>query len=357
MKAKAAVFALFLGCMQCFSQPITLGNSNMPGNNDTLRFTNVSLTTLGQYQAGGANASWNFSGVTSTSEGLRRFKSALSTPYAFFFLSPNEYGELVADTIDLGPVRITKYYNFYKKQSTPVNAFVADGAGLTLSMVPLPAYFSDKDELYVFPLTYNNYDSTTFRFSTLTTTAIPVRYSKAGYRVTKADGWGTVTTPYGTENCLRLVTTQYSMDTIRITGFGFPVSIGIPNNVRSYQWMTLNSKIPYMEVTGNLVNGNFTVTQARYRGYDRSKIISTALEGFDVSALEMYPNPVKDQMFLVSRAPGTYSVFSQSGQLLLEGVLGTGLNGVDVGTLAAGLYVCRITSGDQSVHLKFVRTQ
>src|SRR4051812_23845891 len=84
------------------AQPITLGNGNMPGSGDTLRYTNVMPNSLPSYQQGGANVTWDFSNVTSTSEGVRSFKSALQTPYFFFFFGGQEYGELVSQSINLG---------------------------------------------------------------------------------------------------------------------------------------------------------------------------------------------------------------------------------------------------------------
>src|SRR5688500_14174823 len=115
---------------------------------------------------------------------------------------------------------------------------------MTFNNFRFPSYYSGRDELYNFPMTSPTYDNTTFRFSSTTTTIITVSYSKTGYRVTKVDGWGIISTPNGTASCLRLITTQYSQDTIK-TGF-FPV--GIPNVQRSYQWLTTTSKIPYFEV-------------------------------------------------------------------------------------------------------------
>ncbi len=346
--------------------PITLGNTNMPGNGDTLRLTNVQLSSLGNYTQTGTNFNWNFSNVVSTTEDIREFKSAVNTPYFLYFLSSGEYGEKIADTLvgGTGTLSITKYYDFYKKQTTPVNAFIADGAGMTISNIPVPSYYSDKDELYVFPMSYPKYDSTTFKFSTLSTTLIPIRYSKAGYRVTVVDGWGTVTTPYGTQNCLRLITTQYSKDTTVITlpiaNFP-PIKIGIDNFVRSYQWMTLTSKIPYMEVTGNLVGGNFTLTQARYRGYNKGEPLATGLTGLPGgdSDVLIYPNPVKEKLGLSKYLAGAQEIeiFSSNGQLVLKRVLNSqnGSELLDVSGLEAGVYFLKMTTEGEQRHLKFVK--
>jgi hypothetical protein len=316
--------------------PITLGNTNMPGNGDTLRYTEVQVTSAGNYTATGTNYNWDFSAVVPLNEGVRSFKSAASTPYFFLFMGASEFGEKIDDTLGAGPLVITNYYNFYRKTITPSNAFVADGVGLTFSSVPVPSYYTDKDELYIFPLTYPQYDSSTFRFSTPNSTLIPIRYSKAGYRVTKVDGWGTVTTPYGTENCLRLVTTQYSRDTIRNNIIPFP--IGFPNYVRSYQWLTLNSKIPYFEVSGNLTGNNFTPSQARYRGSVHGKIDDTGINEWQgAPSLAIYPNPATDLVFISSAPVKSVTIYDLTGRLVTQLLPETGV--IDVSSLEPGTYI------------------
>jgi len=334
--------------------PITLGNSNMPGTGDTLRYTNFAVNTAGNYTQTGTNFSWNFSTVSSTTEGLRNFKSALQTPYAILFFGLNEYGEKISDTIGAGPLTLTNYYNFYKKQTSPA-AFIADGVGMTFSSVPIPSYYSDKDELYMFPMSYPKYDSTTFKFTTTTGGIIPISYSKVGYRVTTVDGWGSVTTPYGTENCLRLISTQYAMDSIKNTII--PIPLGFPNYQRSYQWLTLNSKIPYVEITGNLVGTTFTPTQARYRGYNK-ETIPTGLKQENLSKVLIYPNPVKDKLHIQSSLnTDTYEVFSCDGKLVtvMKSDFSSGQKQVDVSGLEAGIYLLKITSDQNESYLKFVK--
>jgi len=95
------------------AQAISLSNSNMPGSGDTLRYTNVSTNSLPAYQATGANYTWDFTTVASTSEGLRTFKSSSQTPYFFYFFGSQEYGELISSSINLGVITLNVYYNFY----------------------------------------------------------------------------------------------------------------------------------------------------------------------------------------------------------------------------------------------------
>ena len=348
---------IFFSTLAGFAQsPITLSNSNMPSSGDTLRFTSVDPTSIGNYTQTGTNFSWNFSSVTTTTEGVRSFKSAIQTPYALFFFSFSGFAEKLPDVNIGGGFGFTDYYNFYKKQTSPVQAFIADGVGLTFSSVPLPSYYSDKDELYVFPMTYPKYDSTTFRFSTLSTALIPIIYSKTGYRVTQVDGWGTVQTPFGTENCLRLISTQYSKDSIKNTII--PIPIGFANTTRSYQWMTATSKIPYFEVTGNVVGSNFIPTSARFRGFKQKETNFVGISSEEAISIIVYPNPVKDVIKLSAAAEVVSSeILDLSGKVVLK--LQSATAGqeqvIDVSSLAPGIYSIRIQAAAQQYQMRFAK--
>lgn len=354
--------ALFLGLASGLSaqSPITLSNANMPGNNDTLRYTNANPASVGNYTQTGTNYNWNFSSLVSLSEGVRSFKNAWQTPYAFYFLALNEYGEKIADTLGAGPLTITNYYNFYRKQSAPVNAFVADGVGMTFSSVPVPSYYSDKDELYKFPMTYPQYDSTTFKFSTISNSLLPITYSKAGYRVTKVDGWGKVISPYDTVNCLRLVTTQYANDTIKTNIGPITIPFGFPNYQRSYQWLDQSSKIPFVEVSGSLINNVFTVTSVRYRGYKRTVMPNpvSLTEQSEPANFSCYPNPVGDRLFIHAAAGQNeilYEVLDLQSRLVLKDRISKADfdQGILVSSLAPGLYTIRLTG--TAIHHHFMK--
>jgi hypothetical protein len=223
--------------------------------------------------------------------------------------------------------------------------------------VPVPSYYSDKDELYNFPMTYPKYDSTTFKFTTTTGGFIPISYSKVGYRVTVVDGWGTVTTPYGTENCLRLITTQYAVDSIKNTIV--PIPLGFPNYQRSYQWLTLSSKIPYLEITGSLIGNNFTPTLARYRGYAKeiNTVGLTELKNKDV--LSLYPNPAKDILYLSGNVKklDVYEVYDLSGKQILtaKSRLLNKETFIDLTSLDKGIYLLKTDQDGEINYLKFIK--
>lgn len=356
-------FLLFLingWCLSIIAQaPIILGNANMPGNGDTLRYTVFQVGSAGNYTQTGVNFTWDFSQVISITEGVRSFKNGLQTPYTFFF-GLTGYGEKIMDSLPIGPLVVKDYYNFYKKQTTPTAAFIADGLGMTFNGIPIPNYYSDKDELYVFPLTYPQHDSTTFKFSSSVAGIIPVNYSKEGYRITTVDGWGTVITPYGSESCLRLVTTQYANDSIKNSLL--PIPVGFQNYQRSYQWLTLNSKIPYLEITGTLTGDNFIPAQARYRGYKPQVVVDPVgiTEEHAASFIKIYPNPSKEELNFVGEMThqSSYEIYGLDGKLqkALQPVSGNaGGVTLSISHLEPGIYFIKAKHNKEEKLYKFIK--
>lgn len=344
--------------------PLTLNNTNMPNNTDTLRYTNAQLSSLSNYTATGLNFNWNFSSLVPLSQGLREFKSPLATPYAIFFLSFTGSAEKVADTLVSIPliVSLTNYYLFYRKSNSNPNAYLADGAGLSVAGIPLPSYYSDKDELYNFPMTYPKYDSTTFRFSTPNSTLTPFVYSSNGTRATRVDGWGTITTPFGTAPCLRLVSNVYAKDSIK-TAF-FPIAF--TNNTRSYQWLTnvpvngKNIRIPMLEVSGSVFNGSFTPTQVRYR--DNFLTTLPLNNETHLNTVAFYPNPVNDHLYFNSSEQlngVSLRIFDVNGKEVYQELL-TKQNSGNTGSLvlshlSPGIYTVKLQKEVQTDVFKFIK--
>ncbi len=344
----------------CVNAQISITSSNMPVSGDTCRYSTANVSAVGNYSATGTNFSWSFS-MTPTGQDIRKFQASAQTPYFFYFLFP-KYGEKILDSVPIpnipgNPISIRNIYSFYKKVTTP-SSFNSEGLGLTMSGIPIGATYSDEDELYKFPLAYGNRDSTTFKLSTPSNTMIPFTYKKQGYRITEADGWGTITTPYGTASCLRVVTTQYSMDTITISALpaGFN-KFGFPNYMRSYQWLTTGEKIPYLEVMGNVVAGNFTPTQVRYR--DRARVITAMPEETFSPVVSVFPNPAVDELTIttVQQEALLIEITDLQGksvrQLSVEGRGPVNQHTINVAGLAKGLYILNASGKTGRQSLKF----
>jgi hypothetical protein len=360
---------LFFICALSANSQISITGSNMPASGDTVRFSNAQSTSVGNYTVTGANYNWNFSTLIPTGQAIRKFQASTSTPYFFYFLPP-QFGEKTLDSLPLPSlplgfpsISIKNIYSFYRK--TPIigttTSFDAEGLGLSLSSIPVGATFTDNDELYNFPLNYLDKDSTTFNLTTPTSSLIPFTYKKRGYRITKADGWGTITTPYGTANCLRVITTQFSIDTIKINALPAPFNkFGFPNYERKYQWLTLGEKIPYFEIIGTLVGTNFTPTQYRYRDVVRTFV--GIEEQNQQIALSVFPNPSANQFTLIipqNNQAVTGTLTDLQGKIVLTQQFLknndiVNQHQLNVSDLPKGIYILTLTTSLQKQNLKII---
>lgn len=343
----------------------------MPVSGDTARVSVPTLASLTHpsntnYTVTGTNFLWVFDSLNTNVQKVRKFEPSANSPYFFYFFFP-KYGEKVQDSIPnlpaipLGTITLTikDIWNFYRKNST--TSFNSEGTGMTISGLPVGATYTDEDELYKFPLNYGDRDSTTFKLSTPSTTLIPFVYKKGGYRITEADGWGAVRTPMGTEMCLRVVTTQYSTDTIIISTLPQPFNkIPFPNFVRSYQWLTLAHKIPYVEVNGNLVGGNFVPTEVRYRDVPRSFVGVKEQEAVQ-HALAIFPNPAVNELNIVVPKGKALNleIYAPSGQLVIQKTISNAetvnQHAIDLSKLAEGLYSGVLSDGKSVQNFKFLK--
>ncbi|MDF2453391.1 MAG: hypothetical protein K0S26_2895 [Bacteroidota bacterium] len=355
----------FLFCLSIFNlkSQISITSTNMPVSGDTCRYSNASLTSIGDYTTTGASWLWDFSALDSTGQDIRKFVPSSVTPYGFYFAG--KYGEKTLDEVPIPSIpgftlTMKNIYSFYKKNGTA--SFNAEGVGVTISNIPIGAspVAGNDDELYVFPLNYMNRDSTTFSFSTPTATIIPFAYKKHGYRITEVDGFGTITTPYGTDTCIRVVTTQYAIDSLIVNAAPAPFNrLGFPNYVRSYQWLTRNEKIPYLEISGNMIFGAFIPTQARYRDIKRN-FVGIKEEALSL-ALSVFPNPsTHDLTVITPKYEGSIKAVltDMHGKLVFEKTLDNNSlianqHRLDVSSLSKGLYILNLShlSGKQSLKI------
>ncbi len=246
---------------------ISIDSSDMPVSGDTLRFSAavIDSTALSQINIKGANAVWNFASIQPKVQGIENFLPKSQTPYSSNF-SAGFFGKKRADTLRYGTYELTDVYEFYQSNSS---AFLRNGLGAKYGFFNIANTFTDADEVFQFPLNYNDRDSSTFKFNA--SVLFLASYFSDGYRINQVDGYGSITTPYGTYNCIRIQTDLVSQDSINATGQSF----AFPNITREYQWLAKGIKLPVMKVYGSIINDEFVATTLQYR--DNPRAVSTDL--------------------------------------------------------------------------------
>lgn len=266
------LLVLLMSAVLKLGAQIQITQTHMPSINDTIRYSTATAGTL-NFKQTGTNYNWNYSSLGITGQGLYKYEAVTSTPYSILLLSKLPFGAIgykVADSIGAGQFAFKNLYNFFEKKS---NVWRAVGTGFTLSALPVPTggIYSDFDEIFTLPLNYNDSDFTTFQVTTpLGNQLITLgSYKQKGTRTNKVEGWGTITTPYGSNiACLKIKSTVTEIDSIKLSTPA--VNLGFPADRVEYKWLSTTEKIPVLEVVGTEIGGVFTPNQIRYRDRFRS---------------------------------------------------------------------------------------
>lgn len=229
----------------CGSSQIVIDKSDMPNVNDTIRLS-ASLTITGDYTITGADHNWDFSDITPVSQQVDTFVSVLSTPllYQVVFLYPfvSTIASPGIESDQLPGFQITDVFTYYKEANSYFNEV---GIAVTINGLPVPLKYDDPDRHYSFPLAYGDTDSS---YSSYEAQVAGLGYL-GGWKVrkTQVDGWGQLTSPYGTFDVLRLKTDIYKYDSVFIDslGFGFPYY----QEFTEYTWLGKDFGLPLFKVS------------------------------------------------------------------------------------------------------------
>jgi len=241
--------------------------ANYAAIGDSFYFTSASNLGL-DFETTGTNYNWDFGTLTGTSQSQLVYRNPSTTGFFWAFLfntvntnlsstdnasrSLNAFGQFIG---------ITNSNDYFKKSTTDLkqvgSAYKIDYNGL---QVPVTNQYSDPDVIYHFPLQYSNTDSDNAAFT--------INISGLLYQDTtiergnSVDGWGSLTTPYGTfANVLRVQTNLIQNDTIALAGNGLPRSI---RTTREFKWFDPAKKQPVMTVTQSNNAGTWTTTNVVY---------------------------------------------------------------------------------------------
>jgi len=311
------VLTILIGLIsvQTFSQ-VTINQSDMPSAGDTMRFSVASSTGISE-GASGANQTWDFSNLQSTSQFVDEFLPVSSTPITYVFtysqnsnMARLDNSALQIPTIPFVDITIGEVFNFYKSSASN---FAQKGFGASINGFPLPIPYSASDVLVPLPLTTSSTSTSPYSYDI----QIPTLgyYGRDAIRNNSVDGWGTLITPFGTFQTLRLRSELVYTDTISIDQLGFGFQLPQLTEVK-YKWLAPGYGWPLLEITSGLAG----VTKVIYRDHAPNSI------GFDdlsnVTDVSIYPNPASEIAVIKSELPtaGTidYSVFDAQGKLVYQ---------------------------------------
>ena len=334
----------------------TITSSDMPVSGDTLRYSVVSpigsTINLGD---SGTSVTWNYSSLVPVSQGVDTYKTATGVNILYALTIPlSAYGYKIADTLPGGGipgVSITKLYTFFQKISSP-SSYAAVAFGALISGFPTPANYSINDTWYFFPLNYGNNDSSDYALNI--SLAAVGSLKRDGYRKSRVDGWGTITTPYTTSpvNCIRIRSEINEIDSI---GFG-GTTFGIPNNTVEYKWLANGEHYPLLWVTTSAIGGSETITSVRYRDRARSFPNAVPIVAATDAIIKAYPVPALDGIVHLD-VPTSWTnfhveIFDISAKLVITT---DNQRTSDLSRFATGRYIARVTSEGRTAYVQLER--
>jgi hypothetical protein len=347
--------------------PITIvASTDLPAVGDTLRLSSAAATLpMGTppLTRNGANQTWNYAALQHTGQTVDRY-TAVPPLFQFTFGilgGVNRANQTSPEPFPIAGAPVTETYNFYNKTTTEYRSV---GYGAVVSGLPLTATYQTQalqDVVYRLPMTFAQRDSSN---SVLIADVMGTIYFKRKQkRVNRADGWGTITTPFGANiPVLRVVTNLTGTDSISLGGVP---GVATPRHERQYKWLAKNHRVPLLTITTTVLGTTETITGVQYRDiYRRPRTVSSARDAATDAVLAAYPNPsaVGSSLALavpVGSGPLTVSATDLVGRQLfsrqLNGSSGTvHLDGADFG-LFRGVALLTVTTAKGTATRRVVR--
>jgi hypothetical protein len=328
------------------SSPIITA-ADMPAANDSLRLSQTATLPANSppLTRNGANQTWNYAGLVAASQRVERYADLgtvtdLTLQFTFnnAFTGASNRATLVAPRslpLPAGttfPVPITNPLEF-------VNGSAADfrsvGYGATLSGTTLPVTYASRaqqDVIYRFPLSFSS--GSDVSNSLLTTPAVAAStgyFSQKRQRTNQPDAWGTLTTPFGTFQTVRVVTTLLDHDSLSVGGApGQGLTLPL---TRQYKWLANGVHVPVLTITTTTTAGQEVVIAAEYRDSYRRIVPLASRSTAGAGTLGAAPNPSTvgtDLRLLVPAGSGplTVQAIDLVGRQLFSRAFGSSAGGV-----------------------------
>lgn len=302
---------------------IVINQNDLPSTGDTVRVSNGSILPGLDYTTTGPSSNWDYSNLQWVTQDVDTFVSVTSTGivYSVVFanlpFNPNRANlakiNLLAPPVP--QITIDNAVGFYYKTSS---VFEQAGYGAEINGLPTAVPFDDRDRIYNLPLTYGDLDSSNSSYAI----GLPGfgYYSHEQKRVNSVDGWGSITTPYGTFDAVRVKSTITGRDSIYIdaTGFGFGFNTPV---AREYKWLGTLKKLPILQINTTANFGNEIPSGIIY--LDSLRNNTTAVEEYSIKVeSQLYPIPADYTLHFTLNSPseqqGTLTIYSTLGKRVTE---------------------------------------
>lgn len=295
----------------------------------------------------GAGQTWNFSSIASDDEQLNRFISPTSSEIQFICiavfnnpLDPAHDATVARPGPDMSDptqnIQITNVFEFFKNSDS---IFSMVGRSASVNGVPACVRTNPVDVVYRFPLNFGDSITSYSEFE--------IEIPTVGYlaqtlnRTAVADAWGTIQTPIGTFNTLRIKSTLMFTDSIYYQSMG--IGFKIPHTETHYTWLTNDLRFPVFVIEDRGVSFGGTIAL-----WADTTDYTSVIENETFADFLVFPSPVRDQLTIQIQDPKLFgqeiSIADLTGKLHKRMTATGTTNTLSVTDLAPGMYIITVTN-------------
>ncbi len=281
---------------------ITITSADMPNVDDTIRMSIINGTDTYDLSHTGTNYFWDFSYLQPQSQKVDTFVNTLSTDPIYYFYFNNcipfvpgyDPDHCASYAVPIQPppsfnsnFQVSDVYYYFKETSSQ---YTQVGFGAKLNGIPISQKYDPVDIIYEFPLNYGDTFSSTTSFG-YDFPNTDDYYGRTTNRKNTVDGWGTLLTPFGTFQTLRVESELNITDTVYSDSLNFGFTIPRPTQYE-YKWLANGEKIPVLQINAQEIFGNKSISELIYRDSVRLDIDNAVENIFsENSDVIIYPNP------------------------------------------------------------------
>jgi hypothetical protein len=335
---------------------ITITSFDMPNANDSILVSIVAASDYANVSdptATGTAFTWDYSALQPNMQQYEKYDAPqdFTTPYNYLFNPFNtSYGRdnYEFSTIPLPNTNISAAYDFFWEDLTKLKQV---GAGFIINNIPIPFLYDQDDIIYQFPLTAGSTSSCNYKYGL----DIPNTgyYGQSGTRNNLVDGWGTLTTPFGTFQTLRVKSTIDATDTVYNNSL--QVGTTIPRPLKyEYKWLANGKKIPVLKIETTVIAGTEAISNVRYIDSTRAGVPQVGIAektAFNLNST-VFPNPCVNELTVAYQLPLTTQVKIQNSNVVGKTVF-TGINELQNG----GLHKTSISTAELAPGIYFLSLQ
>lgn len=359
MKAPLFISLLLLQSV-LVAQPI-IEHTDFIGKEDTVRLS-VAANNAIDFNTTGPNSVWDYSTLEASEQRLIEPNDVMSGGFLVINRFGPNAGDYAADYFlsfsgipfdqfgGILPVNIEDVYRFTRNRS---GAQTFPGLSLSIDGQQV-AFRSDSIEtVYNFPLNYGD-TNTSVGFTDMDFNPFfDANFQQYRKRSSVVDGHGTLITPFGTFNTLRVHHIIEETDSLYIQNdfFDQTIPLDLPTT-HEYEWLAKGEKLPVLKITTQVLGGNENVTEITYR----DKYLGLANTTDHQLNLAIYPQPATDQITISLNQQIEEIAFYELNGAKID--VNTAIQGTaataNVQNLIPGIYLLALRSEGQQILKKII---